>query len=505
MDRSEDLDYVVIGAGVSGLAFGILAAIQGKRVLIIEQHHLPGGCLTAFRSGPYTFNTSLEWTTDCAPGQAFHGLLTRLGLLEKYPFRKLRHLKTVICPQSRCTIDIPTGHNELSASLLNAFPKQREQIGRFLGDCLETAQNGSRSKAILLRYGVKSVESMLYDYFSDRSLRHTLIGLLGHPAARAIFLMYLVGAVAADELWFPVHGDHRRLPALMLKHFRHLGGKVALGTTVKRILTDGIGVTGIELDNAGVVSAANVVSTTDPFQLYDHLLPKESVRGSVGPKSTGGVGLSCFSLFLGLKRPVRVDRNRGALVLLASDGEYEANPLGLAGIPLRVECQSVDFPQFAPRGHATLCVWAATPMSAFNFWGQGREVEYSELDRSTYCAAKKHATEAVVARLETAFPGVREDIAVCEAATPFTYKRYTKGASGSVSGYSLGSLRYLKSRPNQTAIERLYHIGHWTTQSGISCAMLSAAHLADMLFATDSLERRDSGADGQVRQAQRQQ
>ena len=42
-------DVVVVGAGNAGLSAAIQTAMAGKKVLLIEQHNLPGGCATSFR------------------------------------------------------------------------------------------------------------------------------------------------------------------------------------------------------------------------------------------------------------------------------------------------------------------------------------------------------------------------------------------------------------------------------------------------------------------------
>jgi len=476
IDERKPYDFCVIGAGIAGLTFAALAAASGRRVLVLEQHYLPGGCFTAFKKGPYLFNVALEWTTDCAPGEAQHRLLTQLGLAAEHRFVPIEVFKTVLSPELAAPLTIPTGHEPLRASLASAFPRQSDVIARFIDDCVALTRKLPHSSAILMRHGIKPVDAMLADYFDDPLLRHALYSLIGCPS-RGVLLMYMVGAIAAGQMYRPLHRDHRRLGALLHRRIHALGSTVVFESEVSRILVEHGRACGVRLADGREIRAAAVVATTDPAQLYTRLLDPAAM-----PEPQRAPGLSCFSLFLGLDRPVRgLDPARSAYSLLAETPRWLADPSDLATLPLRVEMQSAESPQLAPAGRATLCAWATMPISAYDHWGQGRDCEIAEMDRPAYEQAKHAATELLMGRLDAAFPGLRETVRVCEAATPFTYKRYTRAQAGSVSGYSLGEMSYLKNRPSATAIEQLFHIGHWVTQSGVNTVMYSAAALHEAL------------------------
>src|SRR5512136_174237 len=57
-------DAIVIGAGLGGLSAGAAFSRQGFKVLVLEQHRVPGGYASAFtRPGGFTFDVSLHSTT----------------------------------------------------------------------------------------------------------------------------------------------------------------------------------------------------------------------------------------------------------------------------------------------------------------------------------------------------------------------------------------------------------------------------------------------------------
>ena len=58
-------DVVVVGAGLGGLTSALYLANKGKRVAVVEKHHIPGGYATNFkRKGKngkvYEFDVSLH-------------------------------------------------------------------------------------------------------------------------------------------------------------------------------------------------------------------------------------------------------------------------------------------------------------------------------------------------------------------------------------------------------------------------------------------------------------
>ena len=40
---------IIIGSGFGGLTAGALLALWGKKVLVLEQHYIAGGCATAIK------------------------------------------------------------------------------------------------------------------------------------------------------------------------------------------------------------------------------------------------------------------------------------------------------------------------------------------------------------------------------------------------------------------------------------------------------------------------
>ena len=62
-------DAIVIGSGIGGLsAAGLLAAVAGKRVLVLEKHSEPGGLTHVFRRDGASWDVGVHYVGEMEEG-----------------------------------------------------------------------------------------------------------------------------------------------------------------------------------------------------------------------------------------------------------------------------------------------------------------------------------------------------------------------------------------------------------------------------------------------------
>lgn len=467
---STHFDCIVVGAGMSGLTFAALAAQSGKRVLIVEQHVVPGGCFTSFRRGGFLFNVALEWMTDCGRGQACWRLLERLGLAGAYTFHRLETFKTLHLPDAP-GVALRCGRADCEAALVEAFPAEHKGIRRFLDDCVAVSMGTPVGRHVLLTVGMKPVEAMLASYVDDLRLRYVLGSVLGYPNAVGVLLMYIIGAACLQQLFVPDDGDHRRLPVMLHRAITAAGGTVRYGCTVDEILVDGREARGIRTTDGETYLAPRVVAAIDRHELYQRLL-----RGTEPDErhTQRRIGASCYSQFIGLRRPVAALAGHYAHMLLGDEPQWRKDPRDPQHAPMRVDLQSLVYPSLAPAGKATIGMWLSAPPlgpTTASDW----TVDAAEAAASREAGARTGAIMS--ARVARAFGIAADDIEVLSLASPITFHRYTRNTGGSVTGYCLTENRYLARPSTVTPIGNLHHIGHWTTQSGVGVVMREAHRL----------------------------
>lgn len=57
----SEVDYIIVGSGLSGLYLAALLAKLGKRVLVLEQHYVAGGCTHTFKDKGFEFDTGVHY------------------------------------------------------------------------------------------------------------------------------------------------------------------------------------------------------------------------------------------------------------------------------------------------------------------------------------------------------------------------------------------------------------------------------------------------------------
>jgi len=91
---AERFDYAVIGMGIGGLTLGALLAHAGKKVIVFEQHYVPGGYGHTFVQGKFAFCAELHYVWDCGPGERVTKMLEKLGLDREVTFHRLAPAST---------------------------------------------------------------------------------------------------------------------------------------------------------------------------------------------------------------------------------------------------------------------------------------------------------------------------------------------------------------------------------------------------------------------------
>ena len=126
-------DYLVIGAGISGLSSALLLARFGFKVAVVEQAPRPAPLVEGFVRNNVYFETGFHYAGGLEDGGVLDLNLHLLGIaeqLQKVPFDPKAY-DTVVQPGRGFNFSFPQGYAALGDALHERFPNQRQALSKY--------------------------------------------------------------------------------------------------------------------------------------------------------------------------------------------------------------------------------------------------------------------------------------------------------------------------------------------------------------------------------------
>ena len=131
-------DDVVIGSGMGGLATAAMLAELGRRVLVLEQHYVPGGFTHTFKRKRWQWDVGVHAVGEVTERAVLGRVLRALsgdklewaslgGVYDEFEFPDLR-------------IEFPDSRERFRENLRAAFPSRAQDIQRYFDKVRVVAQ-----------------------------------------------------------------------------------------------------------------------------------------------------------------------------------------------------------------------------------------------------------------------------------------------------------------------------------------------------------------------------
>ena len=504
----KDYDVIVVGAGLGGLSAATWLSKEGKSVLLLERHTVPGGYASSFKRGRFEFEISLHELSGLGSEQD-RGPLWKLfedcGISERVEFIRIPEFYRSVFPD--VDITIPLGREYFEAELCSKFPAEREGLMKFSDTMFDFADQALKANRVgmgrvaqdpdsfpaLMRHFGASLSDVLNPMVADEKARAVLGQIWGYyclPPSQLSFLIYALGTVSYLRFG-PAHikGTSQALSQAFVDIIEANGSDVRLGTGVSKVMATGGKVYGVITDAGEAIDCPVVVCNANPLTTCLDLIGVDEVPSWYLKRLGAGTGgASTFNVYLGLDCPYQELglENHETFVNTGYDldGHYQLMKAGIDVEPAEaaVTAYNAVDPDFSPPGTSVVVL---TLIARADPW--------LRVAPEDYAATKTKVADRVIALAERVAPDIRKHIEVVEVATPLTNARYTGNVAGSIIGFNdtfkgTGLVRM----PSRGPLDGLYFSGAWVNIGGGYEPSIYSGYMASREVMRDMESGRDA-------------
>ncbi len=502
----EEFDSIIVGSGVGGLATAICLARAGQKVLVLEQHYVPGGWSHSFTLGGQRFSPGVHYVGLLDEGQSTSDLYRGLGIANDMVFFRMNPQAYEHCIIGDYKIDLPAGVKNLEEVLAKRFPKEKKNINDYLTlvqkvnyelQLMPKLKGWWQKLTVPFRtknfgkFSLFPLKRVIGWHIKDPLLQTILniqCGDHGLPPSRACFPVHTsVMGHYFDGGFYPMGGGGGIVKA-MTNGVKRNGGEVRVKQSVDNIIIKNNKAIGVKLKNNSIIYAKNIISNADPSITYLNLIGKEHLSKKLVKKlEKTKYSVTSLILFLTLDMDVTLHGIDSGNIWMLKDENIDQHfndlmtediTIGSDFPALFMSCTTIKDPaSFNGRYHNFEVVTYVSYDNIKEFKG----VDDYHCDE--YKEFKKKIIEKLMNNVEKIIPGAKQNVIQAELGTPMTNEFYVNSTKGNVYGTekTLNQVGPFSFK-NKSEIENLFLCGASTLSHGVSGATHSGVAAAAIIL-----------------------
>lgn len=448
-------DVIVIGASLAGLSATLSLSKQGKHVLVLERHNLPGGAATSFVRSGVEFEASLHEMMSIGPAEAPHVVREYLESHDVHlSWERIPEAYRLYSKEDGIDITLHPGKEEdgtfvAAIELEQAYPGSKEPAQRLLSLCEEVFRSVDKTN-----HREISILEMAKDHLdlartAGYSAQEVFDGLglplivqkaftpywvyVGSPLSRLPFTVYayLIADYFVGGAYFPKETSFGMALAMAESCLRY-GAQIEYRQTVDKILVEKGKIKGVRLESGKEILAPCVISGPYPETVYKKMVeplsavPEKALK-VVNMREHSSSNFSVLLLLDGSPEEIGIKGYNlfSSIGPVDSNRFYEDQKKRGGWDLVSSTCLNFVLPDSVPKGQTMLFLTQMVLPSAF--MGVDPE-QYHALKRSLALDMVSHLEETVGYRL-------LDRIVEMEIEAPMTHSRYNGQYLGLVYGY----------------------------------------------------------------------
>ena len=502
----ETFDSIIIGSGVGGLATAICLARAGQKVVVLEQHYVPGGWGHSFTLNGQRFSPGVHYVGLIAEGQSTNELYRGMGIANDMVFFQMNRKGYEHCLINGETINFPAGIENLKRTLSDRFPKEEKNIKEYLTlvervsyelQLIPKLKGWWQIITVPFRtkhfgkFALFSLKKVIGWHVKDPLLKAVLniqCGDHGLSPNRACFPVHCsVMSHYFDGGFYPMGGGGGIIKA-MTNGVKRNGGEIRVKQSVAKILIENKKAIGVQLKDGQQIFAKTIVSNADPSITYLNLIGKKHLsKGLIKKLEKTKYSVTSLILFLTLDMDVTKFGIDSGNIWMMKDENDDKNFDNLMNQPIT---EGDDFPAIF-----ISCTTIKDPVSFNGRYHNFEVVTYVNYDQLSefngledyhndrYKAFKEIVINKLMNNLEKIIPNAKKHVVQAELGTPKTNEFYINSTRGNVYGTekTLNQVGPFSFK-NKTEIENFFLCGSSTLSHGVSGATHSGVSAASAIL-----------------------
>ena len=498
----NDIDVIIIGSGISGLTTGALLSKAGKKVLILEQHDIAGGCMHSFNIKNIEHETGLHYIGNIHKRKKLLKLITT----DEIEWCEIGDgIYDDIYIENR-NYKLCKSRDKLEKYLIDLFPHEKKGIIKYfdlivkVSDCDLYFKLKSFPYKFISKY-IKWLDPTYYKYCNentykvisnlvkDKELISVLLSQYGdygiEPKKSNFYTHASIVNHYLDGGYFPKNGTNT-IANSIIKLINNNGGRVLVGKKVDKVIIENEKCVGVCMENGDIIYSKCVVSSigirNTSNNLVNNLKFKKDYDNILNNVDSSVYHFYCFIKLDGSPEKLKLPSSN---IWIYNDKKLSNNLID-GSMFIAFSCAKDSNWKIKYPDSSNCVILKPINRSLFKKWENTTIMKRGE----EYEKLKKDLSNNLIENgLLKKFPHLKNKILDVNTASNLSTKYYINSYWGESYGLDMSSYRLLNGhnlRP-KTNIENFYLTGQDICSIGITGGLISGILTANVIMSYDNI------------------